>query len=116
MSELGDLQRLFPHLLVKLWGKMWEDGYEFSCGDAFRDPALFGAVGEANGYGHPKSAHKQKLAFDVNLKKNGEYLTKTEDHKVFGEYWKSLHPLARWGGDFKKPDGNHYSLEYLGIK
>jgi len=54
------------------------------------------------------------LAVDLELFKDGAYLTKTEDHKALGEYWKTLHELCRWGGDFD--DGNHYSLTHGGMK
>ena len=60
------------------------------------------------------SLHHLGLANDLDLYFNGVYLTRTEDHKFSGDKWKSMHPLCRWGGDFKHPDGNHYSLEWQG--
>jgi hypothetical protein len=63
------------------------------------------------------SNHQVGLAVDLNLFKDGVYLQTTEDHARLGAFWKALHPLARWGGDFRpKPDGNHYSFEYNGVK
>lgn len=64
------------------------------------------------GYGHPRSAHKQKLAMDLNLFKDGRYLDTTEDHRILGEKWESMG--GTWGGRFN--DGNHYSLEHLGVR
>jgi len=58
----------------------------------------------------PKSLHYEGLAIDIDLFKNGIYLTSTEDHQSFGEFWEGLHPDCRWGGRFR--DGNHYSLTY----
>lgn len=81
-------------------------GYNLTYGDAYRDPRVL--------YGHPKSAHRKRLAVDFNLFINGEFMEKTESHKRLGDFWKTLHPLARWGGDFE--DGNHYSFEYGGVK
>lgn len=81
-------------------------GCQATLGDAYRDPRV--------PYGHPKSAHRKRLAVDLNLFKDGKYLTATEDHAVFGAWWKQQHPLARWGGDFE--DGNHYSFEWEGVK
>lgn len=43
--------------------------------------------------------HKQRLAIDLNLFRRGEYMTNSEAHKLLGDYWKSLHPDCRWGGD-----------------
>jgi len=89
-------------------------GYDLTFGDAYRDPRVFGEIGESMGYGHRNSNHKRRLAVDFNLFKDGVYLQKTEDHRFLGEWWKKQHPLCRWGGDFE--DGNHYSLEWMGCK
>lgn len=62
--------------------------------------------------GHPKSAHKACLAIDLDLYKNGQYLSSTASHKPLGEYWESMG--GNWGGRFG--DGNHYSLEHGGVK
>lgn len=112
MSELGDKQKWFTWLLSVLFDKIHNEGYEFTLGDAYRDPRVFGQVGEKNGYGRASSNHKVRLAIDLNLFKDGVYLTKTEDHKQFGEFWETLDPDCAWGGRFQ--DGNHYSMKYNG--
>jgi hypothetical protein len=111
---LGEQQRLFMRLLPKLISYAHSMGYELTLGDGYRDPRVFGAVGVKQGYGHAKSAHKQRLAIDLNLFKDGEFLTSTEAHRFLGDYWKKQHVSCRWGGDFG--DGNHYALERDGIK
>ena len=58
--------------------------------------------------------HYNKLAQDLDLFRDGQYLSATADHEPFGIFWEGLHPLCRWGGRFK--DGNHYSLEHGGVK
>lgn len=110
--SLSQKQRLLPKMLTHLITKAYDLGYELTLGDAFRDPRLHGAVGVKLGYGHSKSAHKQRLALDLNLFKDGIYLTSTEDHKPLGEFWESMG--GSWGGRFD--DGNHYSIEHNGIK
>ena len=112
MSELGDKQKWFTWCLSVLLDKIHNEGYECTLGDAYRDPRVFGDVGEKKGYGRSKSNHKVRLAIDLNLFKDGVYLTKTEDHKQFGEFWETLDPACSWGGHFN--DGNHYSFEYQG--
>lgn len=62
----------------------------------------------------PHSLHYSGLAVDLNIYKNGLYLTKTEDYTFAGEFWKNLDPDFRWGGDFTKADGNHFSCTYGG--
>lgn len=111
--KLGDQQRLFMRLIPRLLDKAHEMGYELTLGDGFRDPRVFGNVGERIGYGHPRSAHKQRLAIDLNLFKDGVYLQTSEDHRPLGEWWEQQHELCRWGGRFN--DGNHYSMEYNGV-
>ena len=76
-------------------------GYEVTLGDAY---ALTGHM--------KNSLHGKRLAIDLNLFKDGKYLTKTEDHLPLGEYWESIG--GSWGGRFG--DGNHYSLEHNGRK
>lgn len=110
--SLFEHQVLFTSLLPKLLNKAFELGYQVTLGDAYRDPRVFGVVGEQKGYGYSKSAHKQRLAIDLNLFKNGVFLQSTEDHKLLGEFWESLG--GTWGGRFS--DGNHYSIEYNGVK
>lgn len=113
MSEetLGQKQRRFARMLPRLIDKAHELGFEVSLGDAYRDPRVFGKVGEKLGYGNPLSAHKERLAIDLNLFKDGRWLPNTEDHRPLGEWWKEQG--GSWGGDFG--DGNHYSIEHNGI-
>ena len=103
---LGEKQELFMKLLPRLIDKAHELGFAVRGGDLFRDPRC--------PYGIPKSCHQLKLAIDLNLFKEGVYLTRSEDHRELGEWWEKQHPLCRWGGRFK--DGNHYSLEHDGRK
>lgn len=111
---LGEKQRLLVQLIAKLIEFAYANGYQLTLGDAFRDPRVHGAMGVKIGYSHPSSNHKQRLAIDFNLFKDGIFLQTSEDHKPLGEYWESLDPLCRWGGRFN--DGNHYSIEHDGIK
>lgn len=114
MSELLNKQKRFTELLPKLILKVHELGLSCTIGDAYRDPRAFGPLGVGKVYGNARSAHKMRLAIDLNLFDGDEMLTKTEDHRRLGEYWESLDPLCRWGGRFN--DGNHYSLEHMGVK
>ena len=110
---LGQKQELFMELLPSLLLKAFEMGYKVRGGDLFRDPRVHGPIGIKQGYGHPKSAHKNKLAIDLNLFKDGKFLQSTEDHRPLGEWWEKQHELCRWGGRFQ--DGNHYSLFHDGM-
>jgi hypothetical protein len=113
-QSLGEKQRRFGRLVPRLLDYILSMGYEYTLGDAFRDPRVHGAIGVKMGYGHPSSAHKNKLAIDINLFKDGVFLEATEDHRMIGEWWELQDPDARWGGRFS--DGNHYSFEHGGVK
>jgi hypothetical protein len=112
--SVGDKQRKFSRLMHELEGFILDSGYEFTKGDAFRDPRVFGHIGEKKGYGRANSLHKLKLAQDINLFKDKVYLTDTADHEMFGVFWESLDPDCSWGGRFD--DGNHYSLTHNGMR
>ena len=111
--SLRKKQSEFARLVGKLILKAYDLGYEVTLGDAYRDPRVHGAMGVRKSYSHPKSAHKIRLAIDLNLFKNGEFLETSEDHRPLGEWWEKQHPMARWGGRFD--DGNHYSFEHEGV-
>jgi hypothetical protein len=110
---LLETQFLFSKLSVQLLARILATGYQFTYGQTSRDPRV-AALYADEGIGIKHSLHSDRLAIDVNLYKDGQYLTLTSDHKQFGDFWKGLHPLCRWGGDFSKPDGNHYSLTWQG--
>ena len=73
----------------------YEQGYEITMGDAY---AKSGHIKNSN--------HYRRMAIDLNLFKDGEYLTETSDHKPLGDHWESLDENNRWGGHYS--DGNHY--------
>lgn len=112
---LGQQQRAFTRLVGLLIAYAYANGYELTFGDAYRDPRL-AQLNAEQGKGIANSLHSQRLAVDFNLFKNGVWLQKTEDFALLGAYWKTLDPLCCWGGDFKKQDGNHFSMTYGGIK
>lgn len=87
--------------------------YGLTFGHAWRDTETQWRMVQAGLSKTMNSKHCDRLAVDLNLFAGGAYASKTEDYKPLGEYWKSLDPANRWGGDFKGfPDGNHF--EYAG--
>ncbi len=62
------------------------------------------------------SLHYSALAIDLNLFKNGNYISDGGDPgwTLLGTYWEQLDPQCRWGGRFKSVDSNHFSVEYNG--
>lgn len=72
-----------------------------------------------------RSLHQDRMAIDLNLFKDTnddgvkDYVSDTSAYKALGDYWVSLHPQNRWGGDWDKDgdhkderfqDGNHFEM------
>ena len=112
---LGEKQREFPLAVAALITWAYQEGYEITFGEAYRTPEQ-AEWNAQQGKGIANSLHTKRLAVDLNLFKDGEYLTRSEDYAPLGQKWKTLHPLACWGGDFSRPDGNHFSFEHEGVR
>lgn len=137
--ELGPTQREFARCLVQLYTKILVDGLEFTLGESVRTaeqaainslsltdrariramletkyPIVANAIGVSVSVGIKNSVHQKKLAQDLNLFKDGKFLDDAADYLPYGEFWKSLNPLARWGGDWG--DSDHFSFTYQGAK
>lgn len=139
-DSLGAEQKIFSLLAANLIIQIYRAGYQVSFGESKRSdeqseinaigetgrkrvaqllqyeyPVLAEAIrnnGKANGIRN--SAHRNQLAIDLNLFKDGVYLADTEAHRQFGEWWERQYELCRWGGRWG--DGNHYSIEFNGVK
>jgi len=119
-----------------LWA--YDNGYEVACGEFSRsdEQSFINSIGFAgrqrlaalveplfpvlaerilnNGRsgGIDNSLHRDRLAADLLLFRDGMYLTETADYEPMGQKWESMG--GTWGGHFK--DGNHFSLAYGGRK
>ena len=94
--SLRDRQSVFAKRVALLILFAYERGYEVTFGDAY---AHDGHIAE--------SFHYKRMAIDLNLFRNGRFLTKTSDHEPLGLFWESIG--GTWGGRFD--DGNHYSQD-----
>jgi hypothetical protein len=112
-QTLRQKQNLFAGMVARLLLKAQEMGYEVTLGEAYRTPEQ-AALNAKVGIGIRNSLHSLRLAIDVNLFLNGAWLIGTHDHRPLGEWWESIG--GSWGGNFSRPDGNHYSLEFEGRK
>lgn len=111
---LHDAQAQHTLAVAKLISWSYAEGYELTWGEAFRtqEQAQWDATHHV---GIVHSVHCERLAVDLMLFKDKVYLTKPEEYKPLGEFWKTLHLLARWGGDFSTGDADHFSFEWEGI-
>lgn len=109
VESLRQKQSRFARGVAQLIQRAEEIGYEVTLGEAWRTPqqAVWNA---ANGIGTSTSLHIDRLAIDLNLFKDGRYITNEEGHSELGPWWEALNSDHRWGGRFTKRDWNHYSL------
>lgn len=110
---LGQKQRVFARKVAELILQAYRMGYEVTLAEAYRSPETAKAMAKA-GKGIENSLHADRLAIDLNLFKDGVWLTDTADHKPLGAWWEAQHAMCRWGGRFSMGDGNHYSMSHEG--
>lgn len=137
---LSQKQREFAIDVANLIDWAYRSGYEVTFGECYRsdEQAEINALGlegrvnlarlvvraypglaaslanNGKNNGIRKSLHTQRLAIDLNLWKDGRYLSDSEAYRPLGVYFKSLRDGNCWGGDFG--DGNHFSREHEGHK
>ena len=110
--KLGRKQELFTQALALLLQFASFRGFEIRMGQVERSKE------EAKRLGFERSNHTLRLAADLNLFREGKFLTHSEDHRMLGEFWEALsgdfdgeRVTFCWGGRWARPDGNHYSIE-----
>lgn len=116
--KLIELQKAFSLKVAQLIGHAYSEGYSITFGEAYRPPETAELYAK-QGRGSKTSLHCDRLAIDLNVFKDGKYLTDAESYRDLGEYWESLGTSeipTRWGGYFSSGDANHFSVEYNGRK
>jgi hypothetical protein len=112
---LVDKQQRFTQMVGELINWAYSQGYGLTFGEAYRTPEQ-AALNAEKGIGISNSLHTKRLAIDLNLFIYGVLQTDSLNYAPLGKYWKTLDPKNAWGGDFSKPDGNHFALSHNGIK
>jgi len=109
---LHDRQVAFTKNVGLLIAFIYSKNCSATFGDAFRSPEQ-AAINAASGKGIAHSLHCERLAIDLNLfNAAGTYVTDKPSYQPFGDYWKSLSPHNRWGGDFVHlVDSNHFEMQ-----
>lgn len=110
-------QSIFAGNISKLISFINLSGYTCTGGEWWRTPEM-AEIYAKRGIGIKRSRHCDRMAWDFNLFKDGVYLTDTESYRFAGEYWCSLDPRNRWGGDWDgdgipdpgENDGNHVEM------
>ena len=97
---------LIHYAALRGWGLTLAEGY---VGDSIDKP------GEDSPHKRTHN-HFIRMAQDLNLWVEGRWVRdgSAPEWLQLGYFWKTLHPLARWGGDWA--DANHFSLAHNGKK
>lgn len=110
---LGEAQRVFAYMVGRLLTWIYDNNYEVTFGEAYRTPEQ-AALNAKSGAGISNSLHTKRLAIDLNLFINDVYQADSAAYRPLGLYWESIG--GSWGGRFSKPDGNHFSLPWEGVR
>lgn len=101
----------FARLVPRLIDEAYRMGFTVTLGEAWRSKEEAARLAKL-GKGIKNSLHTVRLAIDINLFKDGVYLTSTEAHRALGTWWEMQSAgkdyVTAWGGHFG--DGNHYSI------
>lgn len=113
---LGEKQRLFALDVSKLIAFVFSvPGREVRFDEAYRSPEEAKA-NEVAGIGIANSLHTLHLAVDLSLFVNGDYQTTVAAYAPLGVFWEGLRPGNAWGGRFARPDADHFSASYNGVR
>ena len=113
--KLNERQRKFAFFFTKLVQWAFANGYEVVIGEVQRTKEQQEIYVKSGRSKTMDSDHIEKCAgklFLFKMQTSGYgYITDSAQYKPLGDYWKSLHPMCRWGGDFKSlVDGNHFEM------
>ena len=100
--KLSTKQQIFTKNVAKLINFATESGIELTFGEAYRtreQQLIYVQTGKSKTM---NSNHLRRLAVDFNFFKDGNLTYEWTDIKFIGDYWESLDPANRWGGDWNK--------------
>ncbi len=102
--RLSDYQQLFSINIAKLILFAEQQEIKLTFGHAYRSPEEQKRLYQEGKSKTLNSNHNRRLAVDFNYFINGRLTYDWHKIKILGDYWESLHPLNRWGGDWNKND------------
>lgn len=100
MSKLLESQMAFLQDVCKLLARIETLGYQVTLGEGWRtmdQQKIYVKTGRSKTL---ESEHLNRRAIDLNIFKDGRLCTRAEI-KPIGDYWESLNPLNRWGGNWR---------------
>ncbi|WP_169976235.1 M15 family metallopeptidase [Campylobacter sp. RM16191] len=98
---LGQHQEAFSSDFCKLLNYLHDNGYKVRCGELERTKAQQEIYFKEGKSKTMNSNHLKRCAVDLHIFKNGNWLMTKADLQEIGDYWESLSPENRWGGNFR---------------
>ena len=116
MSKLRENQEAFLLDFCKVIVFAIKSGFTVTSGELLRtaeQQAIYVRTGRSKTL---NSNHLKKLAGDLNFFKNGKYICSKKELQEIGDYWESLHPLNKWGGNYTGnfKDAPHFERRFKG--
>ena len=102
--KLSQKQQLFTSNIARLILYAENRGYGLSFGHAWRSPEEQDRLFRQGLSKTLNSMHLSRLAVDFNVFSEGRLVLDCSRIKELGDYWESLHPKNRWGGDWNGND------------
>ena len=102
--RLSEYQRIFTRNISKLIIFAYSNGLELTFGESYRtneQQLIYVQTGKSKTM---NSNHLRRLAVDFNVFENGNLTYDWQTIKILGDYWETLNPNNRWGGDWNKND------------
>lgn len=97
-------QWAFLQDVAKLIQFATEKGFALTAGEMYRSNEQQKIYFDQGKTQTMNSQHIKRLAVDFNFFVNGVLVYDFFKIKILGDYWESLNPANRWGGDFNKND------------
>lgn len=103
-------QAIFIRNLAKLILWAFDQGYELTIGEAYRTQEQQDIYLKTGKTKVKHSKHQDRLAVDLNLFINGEFIITRDPYEPLVKYWKSMHPDNIAGYDWGW-DANHFEMK-----
>jgi len=94
-------QAAFMRDVARLLAKAWELGFDVTGGELFRTPEQQQLHVQAGRSRTMRSNHLRRCAIDLNFFRNGQLVQTKAGLQELGDFWESLGPKNRWGGNWR---------------
>ncbi len=110
--KLGEKQEVFTLNMAKLILFAESKGYKCRARELQRTKLQQEEYFKTGKSKTMKSNHLNSCAVDIYFAKDNKLIENKEELQFLGDFWESLNPLNRWGGNYKRfIDCPHFEME-----